>query len=155
MTITRESESVTRGVKIVLTRRAEDVHACIEGEPEIWAAGRTSDAAIGDLIRSHPDSFDIDVVWSDDPHTQRYARGELPEQQRPAEWPPIDRGTEVRTTKPNHEKRWEWTDEGWARKRWGVRGRILVHHDSHGLCYDVVHEDGTMGCYDPSEIEVV
>jgi hypothetical protein len=30
-----------------------------------------------------------------------------------------------------------------------------MHHDSHGLCYDVRHDDGTEGCYDPSEFEVI
>lgn len=70
-------------------------------------------------------------------------------------WPPIDRGTEVRTIQPNVEKQHEWTEKGWASKKWGVRGRILRHHDSHGLYYDVRHEDGTEGCYDPSELEVI
>lgn len=70
-------------------------------------------------------------------------------------WPPIDPGTEVRTTQPNMDKRREWTEEDWARKKWGARGIILRHHDSHGLCYDVRHENGTVGCYDPSEFEVV
>ncbi len=70
-------------------------------------------------------------------------------------WPPIDPGTRVRTTEPNMALRKEWTDEGWAKKKWGVEGAIITHHDSHGLCYDVKHEDGTQGCYDPSEFEVV
>lgn len=69
-------------------------------------------------------------------------------------WPPIDPGTKVRTTQPNLEKKLEWTTEGLASKKWGVRGTVLTHHDSHGLCYDVRHEDGTKGCYDPSELEV-
>ncbi len=29
-------------------------------------------------------------------------------------WPPIDPGTVVQTTKPNWEKRREWTDEAWV-----------------------------------------
>ena len=70
-------------------------------------------------------------------------------------YPPISPGTSVKTTKPNLSMRDEWTDEGWAERKWGVRGKVLVHHDSHGLCYDVRHEDGTVGCYDPSELEVV
>ena len=70
-------------------------------------------------------------------------------------WPPLDPRTKVRTTEPNLQKRDEWTNEGWASKKWGVRGTIIAHHDSHGLCYDVLHEDGTLGCYDPSEFEVI
>jgi len=61
----------------------------------------------------------------------------------------------VKTTWPNHDLREEWTDEGWARKKWGVRGKVITHHDSHGLCYDVYHEDGSTGCYDPSELEII
>ena len=70
-------------------------------------------------------------------------------------WPPLDPGTRIKTTQPNEEMRREWTDEGWAGKKSGVLGTILQHHDSHGLCYDVRHDDGTEGCYDPSEFEVV
>ncbi len=70
-------------------------------------------------------------------------------------WPPLDPGTAVKTTQPNMEKREEWTNEGWAKRQWGIQGSILTHHDSHGLCYDVLHPDATVGCYDPSEIEVV
>lgn len=70
-------------------------------------------------------------------------------------WPPISHGTKVRTTEPNMALRDEWTEEGWANKKWGMEGNILTHHDSHGLCYDVKHSDGTVGCYDPSELEIV
>src|SRR5688500_9964041 len=70
-------------------------------------------------------------------------------------YPPISPGTVVRTTQPNMGLRREWTDEGWSQKKWGVQGRMIMHHDSHGLCYDVLHDDGTQGCYDPSELEVV
>ena len=70
-------------------------------------------------------------------------------------WPPIDPGTAVKTTQPNWDKCEEWTDEGWARRKWGVDGVILTHHDSHGLCYEVRHPDGTVGCYDPSELMVI
>lgn len=31
-------------------------------------------------------------------------------------------------------------------------GIIQAHHDSHGLCYDVLHDDGTVGRYDPHEV---
>ncbi len=70
-------------------------------------------------------------------------------------YPPISPGTLVKTIEPNLALRDEWTDEGWAKRKWGVRGKILTHHDSHGLCYDVRHEDGTEGCYDPSELRVL
>ncbi len=69
-------------------------------------------------------------------------------------YPPISPGTLVQTTDPNMKMRKEWTDEGWEKRKWGVRGKVLRHHDSHGLCYDVKHEDGSEGCYDPSEFRV-
>lgn len=72
-----------------------------------------------------------------------------------SKYPPISPGTRVRTTAPNLALRHQWTDEGWAEKKWGVQGKVLTHHDSHGLCYDVRHTDGTVGCYDPSEIEII
>lgn len=71
---------------------------------------------------------------------------------RKEKYPPISPGTSVQTTKPNWSQRREWTDEGWAKRKWGVSGIVLTHHDSHGLCYDVLHLDGSIGCYDPSEL---
>jgi hypothetical protein len=68
---------------------------------------------------------------------------------------PISPGTMVRTTRPNMDKRNEWTDESWWSRLWGVEGSVITHHDSHGFCYDVRHPDGSQGCYDPTEIEVV
>lgn len=69
-------------------------------------------------------------------------------------WPPFRYGTRVKTTKPNMKKREGWTPEAWKERKWGVRGEIVGHHDSHGLCYTVRHEDGTVGYYDSSELKV-
>lgn len=46
----------------------------------------------------------------------------------------------------------EWTEAAQASRRWGVTGTIVAEHDSHGLCYDVLHDDGTTGHYDPLEL---
>lgn len=70
------------------------------------------------------------------------------------QWPPVGPGTTVTTTQPNLAKRAEWTDEAWDARQWGVQGTIIGHHDSHDLCYDILHPDGTTGCYDPSEFKV-
>lgn len=64
-------------------------------------------------------------------------------------WPPISHGTKVVTTVANP-KIDDW-NEGVERRQWGVKGVIINHHDSHGLCYDIQHGDGTVGCYDPTE----
>ncbi len=70
-------------------------------------------------------------------------------------YPPLSNGTIVRTTKPNLEKMEEWTADGWASKQWGVYGTVVMYHDSHGLCYEVRHDDESMGAYDPTELEVI
>lgn len=70
-------------------------------------------------------------------------------------WPPLSPGTRVKTTQANESMRKEWTDEGWNSRQWGVEGDIIHHHDSHGLSYEVKHPDGSVGHYDPSEIEVL
>jgi hypothetical protein len=36
-------------------------HAQIQGEPGFWAAGRTANEAIGDLIRCHPERFGVTI----------------------------------------------------------------------------------------------
>lgn len=35
----------------------------------------------------------------------------------------------------------------------GVEGIIIGYHTGHGLCYDVRHNDGSIGTYDPDELE--
>jgi len=67
-------------------------------------------------------------------------------------YPPIQSGTQVVTLQPNVKMRREWTEVGWASKKPGFRGRVVGHSDSHGLCYHVVHDDGTDAWYDPSEL---
>ena len=69
-------------------------------------------------------------------------------------YPPIAPGTQVKTTEKQLPDT-EWSKEVQANRKWGVKGVVLRHYDSHGLCYDVRHEDGTEGCYDPSEFEIV
>lgn len=69
-------------------------------------------------------------------------------------WPPISPGTSVKTTKENLAVT-DWTSEARATRQWGVRGKIVTHHDSHGLSYEVMHSDGSIGHYDPTELEVV
>lgn len=48
--------------KIVVTFRSRDVHAAIDGTSgKKWGCGRTPDEAIGALVRSHPEAFDVDL----------------------------------------------------------------------------------------------
>lgn len=48
---------------IVVTKRADDYHACIKGHPQIWGCGEDESKAIGDLIRSHEEEFGIKVQY--------------------------------------------------------------------------------------------
>jgi len=70
-------------------------------------------------------------------------------------YPPISIGTSVKTTQNNEALRNEWNEEALTKRKWGLQGTILNYHDSHGLYYEVLHEDGIKGCYHPSELEVV
>ncbi len=67
----------------------------------------------------------------------------------------LSTGTRVKTTHLNREKQEEWSEEGLASKQWGVKGTVIAVHDSQGLYYDVRHADGTVGCYDESEFQVL
>jgi hypothetical protein len=48
----------------------------------------------------------------------------------------------------------EFYPEVQSSRKWGVKGVIIASHDSHGLCYEVEHEDGTIGAYTPREIKL-
>lgn len=80
-----------------------------------------------------------------------------PPEETPAskKWPPLDPGTKVKTSQPNYSLRGKWTNEAWDQRRWGMLGVIMTHSDSHGLCYEIRHEDGSVAWYDPSEMDVV
>ena len=67
---------------------------------------------------------------------------------------PIASGTKVKTT-GEHLSDIAWSEELQANRKWGVTGTVLRHYCGLGLYYDVRHEDGTEGCYDPSELEIV
>ena len=62
-------------------------------------------------------------------------------------------GIKVKTLKPLHND--TYTEETQAKRKWDVNGTIVAHHNSHGLCYDVQHEDGSVGSYDEDEIQVL
>jgi len=47
---------------IVIRKRGEDFEAFLQGEASVVGRGTTSDAAVGDLVRSHGDRFSITVV---------------------------------------------------------------------------------------------
>ena len=63
-------------------------------------------------------------------------------------------GIAVKTTQANPEIKNNWTAEGLAARKWGVNGKIIIQNPSRDLSYHVQHEDGSMACYYPSELEV-
>lgn len=44
---------------ITVTSRSDDFHACLEDYTGVWGCGKTTDEAIGNLVRSLPDTFGI------------------------------------------------------------------------------------------------
>ena len=49
-------------ITIEVRKRSSDFHAQAEGHPEIWAAGRNPQEAIGDLVKYHSEYFGINIV---------------------------------------------------------------------------------------------
>jgi hypothetical protein len=37
-------------------------------------------------------------------------------------------------------------------RRRNATGVVIAEHNSHGLYFDVMHDDGATGCYDPDEL---
>lgn len=48
-------------MKIKVTKRSDDYHACIDEITGIWEAGRTIDEAVYKLLISNPEIFDIEI----------------------------------------------------------------------------------------------
>lgn len=68
---------------------------------------------------------------------------------------PLNPGTTVKTVRTSTGDRPGWLPEALASRKWDVQGKVIKHSDGHGLCYEVAHEDGTVGWYDPDELEVL
>ena len=66
----------------------------------------------------------------------------------------IANGTKIQTVKQAVEAE-DWTQEALASRKWGVTGTVIAHSDSHGLYYEVRHDDGTIGWYEPQELELL
>ncbi len=49
-------------MKVIVTKRSDDYHACQAGKTAVWGCGKTADEAIGSLIRAHQDRFNITIV---------------------------------------------------------------------------------------------
>lgn len=50
----------------------------------------------------------------------------------------------------------DWSEKVKRVRRFGVVGVVIHSHDSHGVCYEVRHEDDlTVGAYEPHELVVL
>lgn len=52
--------------KITLTKRVDDWHACLSDDPTIWGAGPNPYEAVGSLILSHKEAFEVEVARNKD-----------------------------------------------------------------------------------------
>ena len=48
--------------QIVIERRPSDIMAFLEGHREIWGCGSSQAEAIGDLIYTHQQNFEIEIT---------------------------------------------------------------------------------------------
>lgn len=65
----------------------------------------------------------------------------------------LPEGIRVKTLGPKNDD--QYTENALKSRKWGVAGEIVDVHNSHGLCYDVKHDNGTIGTYDPDEFELI
>lgn len=49
-------------IEIIVIKRENDYHASIKGQPEIWAGGEDYYSAIGNLVASHQDEFEVKKI---------------------------------------------------------------------------------------------
>jgi hypothetical protein len=52
--------------EILVTKRADDYHACLKEDPTIWGCGKTGNQAIGDLVSGHCITFDVGIGINED-----------------------------------------------------------------------------------------
>lgn len=43
-------------------QRQPKYHVQVKDQPNVWACGRSSEEAVGDLIQSHPEQFGVRVI---------------------------------------------------------------------------------------------
>lgn len=88
------------------------------------------------------------------PYVERFANGDRVIYMKTFESPPeyLKNGTKVKTSISPDKVSDDWCAEALKNRKSGVTGTVSDSHDSHGLYYDVMHEDGTLGAYEPHEL---
>ncbi|KKK75189.1 hypothetical protein LCGC14_2876240 [marine sediment metagenome] len=64
-------------------------------------------------------------------------------------------GTKVRTRDDLVPENKEYQRKAWAKRKPGMIGEIVKHSNSHGLCFEVLHNNGSSGWYEPDEVDVL
>lgn len=49
-------------IKIHVTKRTDDYRATVDGDLARWDCGRTIPESIGNLIMTHPEKFDVEII---------------------------------------------------------------------------------------------
>lgn len=106
---------------------------------------------VSSLAKTYADNLNGKVVrlWFDRGHFAEIEIGDVYAENR------LKMGTRVRTLRALHNN--AYMSDARLARRWGVRGKVVGVHDSHGLCYDVRHDGcfNGVGTYEPDEIEVL
>ena len=60
-------------IKIRLTRRSSDYHACLQGQPGLWGCGKDQAAAVEAFLRNHPSyrGLEQEIVYEDQQRQER------------------------------------------------------------------------------------
>lgn len=64
----------------------------------------------------------------------------------------LSNGTKVRVHIVKNRVANDWSPDAEKARKDDVGGHVIGHHDSHGICYDVRHDDGSIGYYEPHEL---
>jgi len=49
----------------------------------------------------------------------------------------------------------DWMPEARQAVQWGVMGKVIKHHNSHGLCYEVEFDNGNIAAFETEELKVI
>lgn len=50
-------------MKIIVTKRPDDYHASIDGHQELWDCGKSEQSAIGNLVWTHKEKFNLEIEF--------------------------------------------------------------------------------------------
>jgi hypothetical protein len=64
-------------------------------------------------------------------------------------------GQRVLTVEDPNDSADDWTAEAAVSRKWGEVGEVIATHDSHGLTFEVKHNDGSVGHYEHHELRAV